>query len=50
VLCAGEDSSDLPPDCNGTITCPVNEQTCPTGSGCPAETYCDQGCCIGVIQ
>ena len=40
VLCAGEDPSDLPPDCNGTITCPATEQTCPAGSGCPDQTYC----------
>ncbi|MEP6865447.1 MAG: hypothetical protein ABJE66_32810 [Deltaproteobacteria bacterium] len=50
VLCAGENTNDLPPDCGGTITCPANEPTCPTGSGCPDQTYCAQGCCIGVIQ
>jgi len=50
VLCPGEDPNDLPPDCNGSITCPTGETSCPTGSGCPDQTYCSSGCCIGVIQ
>jgi len=50
VLCAGQNSTDLPPSCNGTNACPAGQATCPSGSGCPDQTYCDSGCCIGVIQ
>lgn len=49
VLCAGQDAGDLDPSCTGA-TCPVGETACPGGSGCPDQTYCSNGCCIGVIQ
>ncbi len=50
VLCSGQNSTDLPPSCNGTNACPTGQATCPTGSGCPDQTYCESGCCIAVIQ
>jgi hypothetical protein len=50
VLCPGEDPNDLDPSCNGTITCPAGITACPNGGGCPDQTYCASGCCIGVIQ
>ncbi len=50
VLCAGQNSTDLPPSCNGTNACPSGQPTCPNGTGCPDQTYCDTGCCIAVIQ
>jgi hypothetical protein len=50
VLCPGENPNDLDPSCNGTITCPSGITACPTGSGCPDQTYCASGCCIAVIQ
>lgn len=50
VLCPGQGSGDLPPQCNGTSTCPTDATACPDGTGCPNETYCSNGCCIGVIQ
>ncbi len=50
VLCAGQNSSDLPASCNGTNACPSGQPTCPTGTGCPDQTYCETGCCIAVIQ
>jgi len=49
VLCPGQDPSDLPPSCNGTAACPSGEQTCTNDSSCPTQTYCSNGCCIGVI-
>ncbi|MFT3693865.1 MAG: hypothetical protein QM831_12040 [Kofleriaceae bacterium] len=50
ILCPGEDSSDLPASCNGSTSCPTDYTACPNGTGCPDETYCSNGCCIGVIQ
>lgn len=49
ILCPGQDPSDLPPGCNGMTMCPNMEQTCTTDSGCPEQTYCSTGCCVGVI-
>jgi hypothetical protein len=50
VLCPGENPNDLDPSCNGTISCPAGMPSCPLGTGCPDQTYCASGCCIGVIQ
>ena len=48
ILCPGQDPSDLPMLCNGTSSCPDDQQACPTGT-CPEATYCANGCCIGAI-
>lgn len=49
ILCPGQDPSDLPMDCMGMTVCPSGQQTCTTDSGCPEQTYCSAGCCVGVI-
>ena len=48
VLCPGQDPSTLPASCTGQ-TCPLGTTACVAGA-CPADTYCSNGCCIGVIQ
>lgn len=50
ILCPGQDPSTLPESCNGTPTCPDGLQTCGNDNACPAQSYCSNGCCIGVIQ
>jgi hypothetical protein len=49
TLCPGQDPSTLPPGCGGMTTCPNGEQSCTSDSGCPTQTYCATGCCVGVI-
>jgi hypothetical protein len=49
ILCPGQDPTTLPPGCNGMTTCPNDQQTCTSDSGCPPDNYCSSGCCIGVI-
>ncbi len=51
ILCPGQSPDDLPPECNGTTTCPTGSTVCSGGEACPAETYCDSGsgCCVGII-
>src|SRR6185436_9845347 len=49
VLCPGQDPTSLPPGCNGMNQCPSGQTTCTTDSGCPAQTYCQTGCCVDVI-
>lgn len=49
VLCPGQDPSTLPTNCTGQV-CPTGTTVCGTGDACPAQTYCSNGCCIGVIQ
>lgn len=52
ILCPGQDPSSLPASCMGTATCPPGTTVCdaanPAGA-CPANTFCSNGCCIGVI-
>jgi hypothetical protein len=48
ILCPGQDPDDLPDNCNGN-SCPNGEVACTTDSGCPEQTYCASGCCVGVI-
>jgi len=49
ILCPGQDPSSLPAECNGTQTCPTGTTVCGANMECPANTYCSNGCCIGVI-
>ncbi|HEU0032034.1 MAG TPA: hypothetical protein VFQ53_15480 [Kofleriaceae bacterium] len=49
ILCPGQDPNDLPPECSGTM-CPTGTVTCGTDGACPDQTYCSNGCCIGVLQ
>src|SRR5262249_24752313 len=49
VLCPGQDPSTLPADCNGTTTCPTGTTSCAGGAACPANSYCSNDCCIGII-
>lgn len=49
ILCPGQDPSDLPPGCNMMNVCPNGEPTCVDDNSCGAQTYCSNGCCIGVI-
>jgi hypothetical protein len=45
TLCPGQ--TMLPAGCNGE-SCPNGEEPCMNGA-CPTNTYCSNGCCIGVI-
>jgi hypothetical protein len=49
ILCPGQDPSTLPASCNMTPVCPGTEQSCQTAA-CPANTYCANGCCVGIVQ
>jgi hypothetical protein len=49
VLCPGQDPSTLPTSCNGGI-CPGDIMECAADGSCPTGTYCQTGCCIGIIQ
>jgi hypothetical protein len=49
VLCPGQDPNTLPPECNGTPTCPAGISACTAGA-CPTGKYCSVGCCIDVPQ
>ena len=49
VLCPGQDPTTLPPSCT-TALCPAGTVSCAAGEVCPNQTYCSNGCCIGVIQ
>jgi hypothetical protein len=49
ILCPGQDPSDLPPGCDGEISCADGAPTCTDGA-CPAGSYCSNGCCIGSIE
>jgi hypothetical protein len=49
ILCPGQDPSTLPPGCNGTTVCPEPQVACDSMGACPAGTYCQTGCCIGII-
>ncbi len=48
-LCPGQDLEDLPPECEGTPTCPEGIEACIDDSECPDGKYCSSGCCINVI-
>ena len=50
ILCPGQDPSTLDPSCNSTPTCPTGTTACDPAGACPAQTFCSNGCCIGVIQ
>jgi hypothetical protein len=51
VLCPGQDpNTPLPPSCGGTSTCPQGIMPCAMDGSCPTGTYCQTGCCVGVIQ
>lgn len=51
ILCPGQDPSSLPPECNGTASCPTGTTACPNGNECPSGTFCgDSKCCVGIIQ
>ena len=49
ILCPGQDPSTLPPSCMGQ-QCPTGTTVCGAGDTCPMNTFCSNGCCIGVIQ
>lgn len=49
ILCPGQDPSTLDPSCNDTPTCPTGTTACGAAGECAANTYCSNGCCIGVI-
>jgi len=50
VLCPGQDPNTLPPECNGSGSCPAGDVACGSGGTCDVGTYCSNGCCIGTIQ
>lgn len=47
ILCPGQ--SMLPPDCMGDSTCPEGITECAADGSCPTDTYCQNGCCIGIL-
>lgn len=51
ILCPGQDPSELPAECNGNTACPMGYVECDAANNnaCPAETYCQSGCCTGAI-
>ncbi|MEO8705527.1 MAG: hypothetical protein ABI867_36190, partial [Kofleriaceae bacterium] len=50
ILCPGQDSGDLPAECNGNTSCPVGSTSCTADADCPANNYCSTSqCCVGVI-
>ncbi len=49
ILCPGQDLSDLDPSCNNVSECPTGTVACGAGDTCAAQTFCSNGCCIGVI-
>jgi hypothetical protein len=48
ILCPGQDPSTLDPSCSGQA-CPDGVTQCGTDGSCPMGTYCQTGCCIGII-
>ena len=39
----------LPAQCNNMTACPSGYQECAPDGTCPAGTYCQQNCCVGII-
>jgi len=55
-LCPGRTSADLPPDCAATSApgapayrCDEGQLVCTDTQDCPANTYCQLGCCLAVL-
>ena len=46
ILCPGQDPADLPPECNGSTSCPDGTSPCDPDGGCGAGEYCEAGCCL----
>jgi hypothetical protein len=39
----------LPDSCGGMAMCPDGYQECAADMTCPVGSYCQQGCCVGMI-
>lgn len=44
-LCFGQTIDQLPDECGGQATCPAGAASCTSHSDCPAEQFCQTGCC-----
>jgi hypothetical protein len=47
-LCFGDDPNDLPEDCDGVTSCDNGAISCTDTSDCPADSFCQTGCCLTI--
>jgi len=50
VLCPGQTVDDLPPECNNTPECPGGLTVCNNNTGCAQDEFCNNGCCVRIVQ
>lgn len=50
ILCPGQTADDLPPECEGQNECPSGQTACEDSGDCQENQYCNNKCCVFVIQ